>query len=356
MTAAMNGQEFREAFLRSVLLEFSQPPRTFNDDALRGFKASNNLGPHELMFVEDHSERIANLYNALSDQQSKQTLAFFYLNRALGGLHSHGPHITADFLALTESIVNYTSGKGRRLFQHQWLHRPIFIEEYDMSIADQRIKLDTHDISALEIFLLEEYTYRGATTIEAKPGDTIIDAGACWGDTALYLAAKSLPDGHVYAFELSEGNIGVLNANLAKNPDLAPHITVVQRPLSGKSGDDMWFIDAGAASRIASQDNGGTKLQSLSIDDFVKQEGIKRVDFMKFDIEGAERHALDGAEETIRTHKPTLAISVYHLPDDPFVIAEKIFAMSNDYRFSMKGVCKNYGETILFCQSASRMT
>jgi FkbM family methyltransferase len=350
----MTGREFREAFLGSVLAEFAQPPRAFNDDALRGFKASNNLGPGELMFVEDHADRIAALHNRLSDQQSRQTLAFLYLNRALGGLHSHGPHITQQFLALTESITGHTAGKGRRLFEHQWLHRPIFLEEYEVSVGNQAIKLDTHDISALEIFLLEEYTCRGETTIEAKPGDIIIDAGACWGDTALYLAAKALPDGHVYAFELSEGNIGVLNANLAKNPELGRHISVIQRPLSNRSGDDMWFIDAGAASRIASQDNGGTRLQSLSIDDFVKQQGLPRVDFMKFDIEGAERYALDGAADTIRTHKPTLAISVYHLPDDPFVIAEKILALSPDYRFWMKGVCKNYGEIILFCQSASR--
>jgi FkbM family methyltransferase len=307
-----------------------------------------------MMFVEDNSARIANLYNLLADPQSRYTLAFFYLNRVLGGLHSHGPHVTLDFLKQTARIGKHTTGEGRRLFEHQWLPRQIYLEEYEFSIANETIRLDTHDISALEVFLLEEYSYLAGDIVEVKPGDVIIDAGACWGDTALYLAAKSLPHGHVYAFEISDSNLAILNANLLKNPRLAPLITVVQRPLAGNSGDAMWLHDAGAASRIETRDNGGTKLLSLSIDDFVKQQGLNKVDFVKFDIEGAERHALDGAVETIREFQPALAISVYHLPDDPFVIAEKIHAISSDYKFFMKGVCKNYGETILFCQSAAR--
>jgi len=352
----MNGQEFREAFLTSVLFEFSQPARTSNDDLLRGFKAVDNLvaGPRELMFVEDNAARIANLYDLLADQHSKYTLAFFYLNRVLGGLHSLGPHVTPHFLQQTASVGQYTTHKDRRLSEHQWLPRPIYLEEYEFSVANETVRLDTHDISALEIFVLEEYAYRGSDIVTVKPGDVIIDAGACWGDTALYLAAKSMPHGHVYAFEISDGNLAILNANLLKNPGIAPHITVVQRPLGTNSGDAMWLHDAGAASRLEARDNGGAKLLSLSIDDFVRQQGLNRVDFIKFDIEGAERYALDGAVQTIREHQPTLAISVYHLPDDPFVIAEKIQAMSGDYKYFMKGVCKNYGETILFCQSTVR--
>jgi FkbM family methyltransferase len=352
----MNGRDFREAFLKSILFEMSRPVQTCNDDALRGFKAADNpmLGPREIMFVEDHAERIANLYDLLADQQSRFMLAFFYLNRALGGLHSRGPHVTPEFLALTESITRHTTGKGRRRFEHQWLPRPIFVEEYEVPVAGHTVRLDTHDISALEIFLLEEYTYRGGETIEARPGDVVIDAGACWGDTALYLAAKASPGGHVHAFGLSEGNLEILRGNLAKNPALAPSISVMRRPLGAVSGDPMWFVDAGAASRVESHENSGTPLSSLSIDDFVREYRIDRVDFMKFDIEGAERYAIDGAAATIREHRPTLAISVYHLADDPFVIAEKVLALSGDYRFFMKGVCKNYGETILFCQSASR--
>lgn len=42
----------------------------------------------------------------------------------------------------------------------------------------------------------------------------------------------------------------------------------------------------------------------------------KPVSFLKMDVEGAETQVLAGAEQTIRTHRPKMAISVYHGPDD----------------------------------------
>ena len=74
--------------------------------------------------------------------------------------------------------------------------------------------LDTHDISALEIFLLNQYTYPGPNLIEVEPGDNVIDAGACWGDSAIYFATKAAPDGHVFAFEMSQYNIDILKSEI----------------------------------------------------------------------------------------------------------------------------------------------
>ena len=217
-----------------------------------------------------------------------------------------------------------------------------------MQVDGRTVVLDTHDISALEIFLLDQYSYNGSLRVEASPGDTVIDAGACWGDTSVYFAAKVTPGGRVFSFEISQGNISVLEANLAKNPDLSNLISAVNRPLASDSTGYIWSLDHGAATRLTHADNGGTKVQSISIDDFVPDNAIDRVDFIKFDIEGEERNAIDGAVNTISRDKPSMAVSIYHLPDDPFVISEKVLDMCGDYKMYLKGVCKNYGETILF--------
>lgn len=350
-TAKIDGETLRQTFVARIIAELSRPERTCNDDLLRGFKASKFLTNREAaaIFVEDHADRIAALCNRLADENSRNCLAFFYFNRALGGLHSQAPHLSREFLKTTARIRNFTSGAGRRLSPHQWLSRPIFIEEYNMPVGDRIVRLDTHDISALEVFLLNQYTYPSVEPIEVKPGDVVLDAGACWGDTSLYFAAKAAPGGRVFAFEMSGENANLLEANLRKNPGIGDSVEIVRRPLADVSGQTIWFKDAGAASRVDMADNGGVAMKTISIDDFVAERGLDRVDFIKFDIEGAERHALDGARTTIQKHRPKLAISIYHLPDDPFVIADQVLSLSDDYELTVRGVCKNFGEIVLFC-------
>ncbi|EIM78862.1 FkbM family methyltransferase [Nitritalea halalkaliphila LW7] len=47
-----------------------------------------------------------------------------------------------------------------------------------------------------------------------------------------------------------------------------------------------------------------------TLDAVCKAQGIKRIDFIKIDIEGAELSALKGAEQTLRAHLPTLLLEV----------------------------------------------
>jgi len=49
---------------------------------------------------------------------------------------------------------------------------------------------------------------------------------------------------------------------------------------------------------------------------------LPRVDYIKFDIEGAEPKALAGAKETLSQFRPRISIASYHEPDHPKVIPE----------------------------------
>ena len=59
---------------------------------------------------------------------------------------------------------------------------------------------------------------------------------------------------------------------------------------------------------------------------------LERVDFIKMDIEGAERNALAGARQTLARWHPRLALSAYHRPDDPEKIPAAVFAAWPGYR------------------------
>lgn len=78
------------------------------------------------------------------------------------------------------------------------------------------------------------------------------------------------------------------------------------------------------------------EIHCTSIDKIYKENDLKKIDFIKMDIEGMERNALEGAKEVIRKFKPKLSICTYHIPDDPIVLPKLIKEIRNDYIIEQK--------------------
>ena len=72
-------------------------------------------------------------------------------------------------------------------------------------------------------------------------------------------------------------------------------------------------------------------LDVVSIDEYVQANNINRVDFVKADIEGAERKMLEGMRKTIQKYHPLLSICSYHNPDDPRVLEDLLRSIDNRY-------------------------
>ena len=73
-------------------------------------------------------------------------------------------------------------------------------------------------------------------------------------------------------------------------------------------------------------------VETITLDDFVKENNLERVDFIKADIEGFERNMLSGAQETLKNFAPKLALCTYHLPDDPEVMTKLIMQANPNYK------------------------
>lgn len=71
-----------------------------------------------------------------------------------------------------------------------------------------------------------------------------------------------------------------------------------------------------------------SKVEIITLDEFVIKNKICKVDYIKADIEGFEREMLKGASKILREFAPKLSICEYHLPDDPDVL-EKIILEAN---------------------------
>ena len=60
------------------------------------------------------------------------------------------------------------------------------------------------------------------------------------------------------------------------------------------------------------------------------------IDYIKYDVEGAEYEALEGSKNTVLRDRPVLAVSLYHRPEDLFRIPLYIHSLNPAYRFYLR--------------------
>jgi len=114
------------------------------------------------------------------------------------------------------------------------------------------------------------------------------------------------------------------------------------------------YCENGSGSRLTPGRKSEHAVQTISVDDFVKQRALKRVDFVKMDVEGAELKVLKGAEKTIRRFRPKLAIALYHRIDDFITIPRYVKSLALDYEFHLDHFTIHEEETVLFASRKDR--
>jgi len=90
-------------------------------------------------------------------------------------------------------------------------------------------------------------------------------------------------------------------------------------------------------------------INTTCIDNFVEENNLtSKIDFIKFDIEGAEKEALKGAEKLLVKDRPQLAICLYHRGEDLFEIPLYLNSILKNYKFRLGHYRINTGETVLY--------
>ncbi|MCK5104321.1 MAG: FkbM family methyltransferase [Cyclobacteriaceae bacterium] len=149
------------------------------------------------------------------------------------------------------------------------------------------------------------------------PEDAVIfDVGANVGIMSLHFAKKA-PKGKVYAFEPTHFAWQKLKRNLELNQDIAQNIQTVQTFVSSeekKQGEIRAYSSWKINKEIGSDQHpvhGGKVMStegvpSTTLDNFVKEQNIARLDFIKIDTDGHEFDVLLGAGKSIKKFKPQL--------------------------------------------------
>ncbi|MGV3550819.1 FkbM family methyltransferase [Rhizobium sp.] len=124
----------------------------------------------------------------------------------------------------------------------------------------------------------------------------------------------------------------------------AGQIELVPAALGASAGIEHAATQSGQMTSLA-VGSGTEEIRIVRLDDHMAGG---RVSFLKADVEGMEMPLLEGAAETIRRHRPKLAICVYHYPTDIPVISRYLQSLVPDYRFALRHHSPQLMETVLY--------
>lgn len=202
--------------------------------------------------------------------------------------------------------------------------------------------IPARDLPALAEMLAEqEREVYGSDKGGVRPGDIVLDCGANVGvytRHALNRGAKV-----VVAIEPAPESLECLRRNFRKEVS-ERRVIIYPKGVWNEDAELQLSVSNALASTASSVvlDRGhtGPTILLTTIDQIVEELKVARVDFIKMDIEGAERQALQGALRTVAEFRPRMAIAVEHRPSDPDEIPTLVKKLWPDYNLEC-GPCVN---------------
>ena len=166
--------------------------------------------------------------------------------------------------------------------------------------------------------------------LQAASIRSAVDLGAYNGDTVRELMSYAPGLKTVVAMEPDRRNFRKLS-------DFAETLTTptVRAIHAAAWSEETTLTVSDSGNRNAGAFAGGKQIEvdALPPDALLKGE---TVDYIKYDVEGAEKEALIGSAQTIRAHHPRLLISAYHRSEDLFALPLQIHAMEPSYRLYLR--------------------
>ena len=239
--------------------------------------------------------------------------------------------------------------------QYERMFRRHYSRKYDcLKVGDLRLPLMSHaefptreeayyameigDILYPALFGSFRYVDEGPYEwgdVGIEDGDVVFDCGANLGVFSLLAAYRGAD---VYAFEPISAARAELRRTLDLNPELKNRVHVVPAALSDTEGTAEFTVLDGTlvgSSMVLSQQGRKETARLTTVDAFCEAEGVSP-DFIKADIEGAERQMMKGSVETLARDAPKISICTYHFMDDAEVLRRIIKGANPVYRISEK--------------------
>jgi FkbM family methyltransferase len=189
--------------------------------------------------------------------------------------------------------------------------------------------------------------YFDAEIVQLTKQEVLLDVGAYKGDVVVEFAKQTEGkyDG-IIALEPDQKTLAIFREAVAKNN--------VQRLETHNTGawhkrTVLHFHDGRAgSSRVSETVDPAFPSTSIPVDTIDHILQGRRVTYISMDIEGAERNALLGGEQSIKKWRPRIAVCVYHRREDLFDLILLLQSFVAEYRFYLRHYSDNQTETVLY--------
>ena len=170
-----------------------------------------------------------------------------------------------------------------------------------------------------------------------RPGQVAIDIGANVGMHSVIMANRVGPTGHVVVFEPDPHPMGRLRRNMALNG--IDWVTTVEAAVSARSETRTFYLHDDSIGNFANaslvaanvgKQTASVQMQVVSIDEWMRDNPLPRVDVVKLLAQGEEFNALQGMRGLIERDRPKIFFlyepSYWHRQDLELMDAVKFFA------------------------------
>lgn len=201
-------------------------------------------------------------------------------------------------------------------------------------LADEKSKEIFENILSFEFtgdlsYLLKTETTREEALcqlLKLSDKEHYADLGAYRGDTIEELVNLCGGFAKAYAFEPDKKTF----AKLQENTKAYPNITLYPYALWN---DNTTLNFSGGGGRQSALSEEGYQVETVSLDSI---SGDKTLTYIKADVEGAEKEALEGMSKILKEQKPKLCISAYHRSADIFELILQIHSINPEYKIHIR--------------------
>ena len=139
-------------------------------------------------------------------------------------------------------------------------------------------------------------------------GGACVDVGANIGNHSVFFARHFK---QVISLEPHPRNFELLSINAGLADNIVPlKIGASNAPNVLEIKEDLMNLAASSLHHTAGRTGNSVEIRVERIDDMAEVQEAEGISFMKFDIEGHEALAIEGAKETIKRHRPIIMLEI----------------------------------------------